>query len=150
MFKQKLTAVGVAILLTSLAQAGEIRLPYWPSACVPQEISEIPVVMDVGYWVRIINQDAVLKLQQVAIRKYQGCVDLQVLCNFNLTLSCSIDPTGTVAGNYGCKMYQGDVDPPGGTASVCATLNDADLLTYGGGSKDVHVATITIRVAPRS
>jgi len=138
-----------AALLTTTVSAGEVKCRVWPVGYVPQEIVDIPVVMDVGYWVHIVNQDDVIKLQQVSIRQYQGCVDLEVRCNFNLTMSCSIAATGAIDGQYSCSLQGADVDVPGGMATVCAQLDNPDLAGRPGGSTNIHVATVTIRVAPR-
>ena len=149
MRSQCLLATWVVALLATAAWAGESKCQYWPAGYVPQEIVDIPVVMDVGFWVDIVNQDDVIKLQQVSIHRYEGCLDLEVRCNFNLTLSCSVVSTGAIEGQYTCFMQKPDVHPPGGTATVCARLDDAQLAGQPGGSRNVHVATVIIRVVPR-
>jgi len=139
----------LAILCASAAPAGEIKFHVWPCAPVPQEIATIPVVMDVGFWIHIVNQDAVIKLRQVAIHTYEGCTDLQVRTNSNVRLSCSISPTGAIPGTYSCSITGADINAPGGHANVCARLTNANLAGRPGGTMDVHVATVTIRVVPR-
>ena len=94
MRRQSLLATWAVALLATATGAGELKCQYWPAGYVPQEMVDIPVVMDVGFWVDIVNQDDVIKLQQVSIHRYEGCLDLEVRCNFNLTLSCSVVPTG--------------------------------------------------------
>lgn len=136
-------------LLATAAPAGEIQTYDWSSAFIPQEVAAIPVIMDIGFWVEIVNQDAVIKLQQVNMHTYQGCVDLLVRCNFDLTMSCSITPTGVIKGIYSCSLQNADIDAPGAKATLCAKLTNADLRGLPGGSKDVHVATVTVKVVPR-
>lgn len=147
--RRNLLALCVTALLASAATAGELRYYPWPATYVPQEIVDIPVVMDVGFWIEIVNQDDVIKLQQVSLHTYEGCLDLEVRCNFDLTMSCSITPTGAIEGKYSCYMQDPDVDVPGGTATVCARLEDANLTGQPGGSRNIHVATVTVRVVPR-
>jgi len=149
MLRQSLITVCAVALLTTAASAGEVRCYDWPVTYVPLEIVDIPVVMDVGFWVDIVNQDDIIKLRQVSVHKYQGCLDLDVRCNFPLTLSCFIVSTGAIEGQYSCLIQDPDVDPPRGTATVCAQLEDAELAGQPGGARNVHVATITIRVVPR-
>ena len=149
MLRPSLIAICVAALVTTAAPAGELKFHAWPVAYVPVEVVDIPVVMDVGFWVDIVNQDDVIKLQQVSIHRYEGCLDLEVHCNFDLTLNCSIVSTGAIVGKYACSLLDPDIDVPGGTATVCAQLVDADLDGQPGGSRDVHVATVTITVVPR-
>ncbi len=149
MSRQGWVVLCAVTLLASAVSGGELRYRVWPVNHVPQEIVDIPVLMDVGYWVHISNQDDVIKLQQVSIRRYEGCLDLKVYCNFNLTLSCTVAATGAIGGQYSCSLQGADVDVPGGITTVCAQLNDADLTGRPGGSTDVHVATVTLRVVPR-
>lgn len=142
--------IGLIIaLLATAVPAGEIKIHEWPTAFIPQEVASIPVLLDVGFWIEIVNQDAVIKLQQINIHTFQGCVDLIVRSNFNLRLSCTITPTGVIAGDYSCSVQNANIDAPGGVATICARLTNADLRGRPGGSKDVHVATVVVRVVPR-
>lgn len=140
----------VSIVLISPAQAGEIKIHEWPTQFIPQEVTTIPVVMDVGFFIRIKDQDKLkIKLLQKAISEYEGCTDMVVEANFNMTLTCSIAGTGAIAGDYSCTVAPANLDAPGGTVTVCAKLKDANLTTVPGGTKNVHVATVTIKVIPR-
>jgi len=151
MFRGRLVIVGFLVLVAVAAQAGEIKVHNWPVQYryVPQEVTTIDVVMDVGFWIEIVNQNDVIKMQQVSIHKYEGCLDLQVKCNFNLSFSCEIVPTGTIAGTYSCAFLNSDLDPPGGVTTLCARLEDANIGSVAGGSVDVHVASVIVSVVPR-
>jgi hypothetical protein len=150
MLKKSLFAVALVALLAATAPAGEIKIHSWPTTFVPQELTDIPVVMDVGYWVYIKDQHKLkIKLQQKSIHEYEGCTNVAIQCNFSLKTSCSISATGAVPGKYSCSVQNGDLDSPGGTVTVCAQLKEANLGGTAGGSKDVHVATVTLKVAPR-
>jgi len=149
--KKALVAMAVVALLAVGVQAGEIKSHEWPCAYVSLEITSIPVVMDVGYWVKIKDQDKLkIKLVQdeADIHKFKGCTDMVVETNFNAILSCSVDKTPAVPGNYGCSVAPSTVAPPGGTVQVCVTLEKADFSKTPGGSKDVQVATVKIKVKP--
>ncbi len=152
MSKRSLLIVGLlAVLWAAAAPAGEIRIHYWPCSFVPQAVTTIPVIMDVGYWIQIENQDAFIKLQQTAINTYEGCTNLRVRCNARLAMGCSIEPTGAVPGTYSSWISDSaGVDPPGGTVKVCAKLKNPDLSGQPGGSVNVKVASVTITVVPRS
>jgi len=150
MVKKSLFAVAAVALLAVAAQAGEIKIHEWPCEFIFQEVAQIPVVMDVGFWVKIKDQDKLkIKLSQKSIHEYEGCTDINVECNFNITMSCSISATGAVPGSYSCSINPASLSAPGGTATVCAKLKDADLSKTPGGSKGVHVATVTIKVKPK-
>jgi len=136
-------------MLAAAAPAGEIKTREWPTEFIPLEVAAVPVVMDIGFWVEIVKQDIKIKLIQVSIHKYEGCVNLQVRTNFNLTLSSEITPTGVIGGKYSSWIEGPDINTPGGTAKLCARLIDADLMGKPGGTKDVHVATVVVKVVPR-
>ena len=118
---------------------------------VPQEITTIPVVMDIGYWIEIVNQDAFIKLKQVTIHTYEGCTDLQVRTNteHSAELLDRVDRRHSAAPTRATSTARTSI-APGGHANVCAKLTDANLAGRPGGTKDVKVAVVTIRVVPRS
>jgi hypothetical protein len=151
--KKVLFAVAAVALLAVTAGAGEIKIHEWPCQFVPQEVTTIPVVMDVGYWIKVKDQDKLrIKLTQKTIHSYEGCVDVVIETNTNITVSAKITSTGAVPGDYSVKVNGGGsapVDAPGGTVTICAYLEKADLSKTPGGSKDVHVATVSVRVVPR-
>ena len=122
---------------------------YWPARFMPREVVQIPVFLDVGHWIAFTNQEDTIKLEPVNSCTYEGRLDLEVRCNFNLSLSCTITPTGVVDGRYSCFIENGDVDAPGGTARVYARLQEANLASVVAGTKDLHVATVTIQIRPR-
>jgi hypothetical protein len=149
--KKVLLAMAVVALLAVGVQAGELKIHNWPCSYVSQEITSIPVVMDVGYWVKIKDQDKLkIKLAQDAgdIHTFSGCVDMVVETNFNVGFSCSITATGAVPGEWSCSVNNANVTPPGGTVTVCAKVIKADLSKATGGSKDVAVATVKVKVKP--
>ena len=77
--KRTLFAVAAAALLAASARAGEIKFHQWPTMPIPQEITTIPVRMDVGYWIRIVNQgDLKIVLTQDSIHTYSGCTSMTV------------------------------------------------------------------------
>jgi len=137
------------VLLATTLQAGEIKVHDWPVQFIPLEVTSYPVVMDVGFWMEVVNQFDVIKLQQVTIHKYEGCIDVKVKTNFNLLLSCTIAPTGAVPGIYTATLTDAAISPPYGVAKLCVKLENANLTNQPGGSKNVHVATVVIRVVPR-
>jgi len=157
MLKKSLFVVAAVTLLAVAAQAGEIKIHNWPTSYIPQEVTEIPVLMDVGYWVSIKDQDKLkIKLQQKNIHEYEGCTDIKVSCNFDLTLSTSIAAAKNsegqvlVPGKYSSWVVSPDLGPGiEQTATVCAKLLEADLSKYQGGSKDVQVASVSVKVVPR-
>ncbi len=147
--RRSIVVAWMIALLAVAAPAGELKIYTWPTQFVPQEVAAVPVVMDVGYWMQIVNQDTRIKLIQTGIRTYEGCVDLVIRTNFNLSLSASILATGTVPGLYSCSIVGADIDVPGGIATLCAKLRDPNLNGQPGGSKNVTVAIVTVKVAPR-
>jgi len=156
MLKKTLFVVAAVAMLGTVAQAGDVSFKShgfsWTKVYTPLEIEgvSIPVKMDIGYWIKIPNeQNLEIKMGQDSIYKYSGCTTMQVQCNFNLKLSCEITSLGVVGGKYSCSVTPSDIDSPGGSTSVCATLTDADLSDQPGGSTNITVANIKIFVIPR-
>jgi len=149
MVRGRLLVIASVVLLATTLQAGEIKVHTWPAQFIPLEVTSYPVVMDIGFWMEIVNQFDVVKLQQVTIHRYEGCIDVKVKTNFNLMLSCSIIGTGAVGGTYTAILTDAAISPPYGVARLCVKLDNANLTGQPGGSKNVHVATVTIRVVPR-
>jgi hypothetical protein len=150
MLKKSLFVVAAVAMLAGAAQAGDLKIHTWPTTFVPQEICTIPVVMDIGYWVRIKDQGSLkIKLLQTSTLVYEGSTAMTVECNFPITLSSSISADGPVGGHFSCGIDNPDVDPTGATVNVWAKLTNADLKGATAGEKNVKVATVKIKVVPR-
>ena len=146
-----ITAAVIAILAVGV-QAGEIKTHEWPCQFIALEITSIPVVMDVGYYVRIKNQDSLrIKLVQDEqdIHRFKGCTNMSVESNFALTLSCTISKTGAIDGSYSCALDPTNCNAGSTSVQVCATLTNANLTGQAAGTKDVQVATVKIKVKPQ-
>jgi len=151
MLKKSLFVVALVAVLAGMAQAGEIKVHEWPIewSYQFQEITTIPVKMDVGYWLNIKDQDDLeIKLQQSAIHTYEGCDTMVIECNFDVALSTTITPTGKVGGDYSTYLSDSTVSSGGGSVDVCAKLTNAKLGDQSGGTNNVHVADVTVWVAP--
>lgn len=152
MLRRRFPVLVLSMTLAVAASAGEIQVPVWPTRFVPLEVTSIPVIMDIGFWIRIRDPGPIRLIQQ-SIRTYMGCVDLEVETNTNIRLSCAVTGTGAVPGTYSASMTPVDVDipgaPPHARPTLCVTLRDADLRGVSGGMRNVHVATVVVKVVPR-
>jgi len=149
--KKVLISLAVVALLAVGVQAGEIKTHSWPCQYVSLEITSIPVVMDIGYYIKIKDQDKLkIKLVQdeLDIHKFKGCTDMVVESNFNAVLSASISKTGAIAGDYAVSIDPSTANKGSTTVKVCATLTNANLTGQDAGTKDVQVATVKIKVKP--
>ncbi len=150
--KKGLLIVAAVLMLAGAAQAGEIKLHVWPCQFIAQDLMTIPVTMDIGFWIRVKNQQNYkIKLSQIDIHTYDGCVTIPVECNFNATLSASIakvTTVGDVGGFLSCSVTPANITPGTTNVQVCAHLVNANLGAFAGGSKDVQVATVSIKVVP--
>jgi hypothetical protein len=156
MLKKSLFAVALVALLASMAPAGEIKLDGWPTGgFIPLEITKIPVVMDIGYWVFIPDQDKLrIKLHQTAVDQgvshtFEGNTDMKVRANFDLKLATSIASAGVISGDWSSWVTPDTVSAGEHTVKVYAKLTNAKVPTgLQAGSKDVQVATVTVTVVP--
>jgi hypothetical protein len=153
MLKKSLFVVATVALLAAAAQAGEIKIHDWPMTDpepIPQEVCTINVIMDIGYWIECVNQDDDLKLNQDDIHEYSGCLNIEMKSNFAAQLTASISATGAVPGDYSITKLDPSAIPAGTTSvELCVKLANADLSGVAGGSDNVHVATVTIKVLPQ-
>ncbi len=143
--------LAVMMAVAMACSAGEIKTHDWPCVFVEQTIPdlEIPVVMDVvGVYKFLLGASAV-RLERVDEGTYRGCSPLIVMCTFDLTVTCSIEPTGVVPGEYSCSVDPPDISPPFGMATLCAEVKNARLDNLPAGKKSLLVAMIKIRVTPR-
>jgi hypothetical protein len=159
MLKKALFVVAVVAILGAVAQAGEVKKEGgWPYTPVYTQVEipdlMIPVKMDIGYWVHIKDQDSLrdngIKMTQDSIHTYSGCRTVNVECNFKVKLIPSIAaPAGTTAiGKFSASFTPAIIEPSGGSTQLCATLTEANLKQYTGGTNGVVVAYIKIFVVP--
>ncbi len=149
MVGHKLTALACALLLTSGAFGGELKLHHWPmSAPRATPVHDIPVFMDVADTSTCWVTGTPVKLLPVGYRTFEGCSTVLVQCSIDVTLTCSIVPTGVVPGTYSASLTASDIDAPGGSTRLCVRLTDAHPAGEPGRT-NVQVATVTIRVCAR-
>ncbi len=148
MSRRRWSALLLSAVLAATVSGTEFKFHYWPAHFVPVDLIHVGVVMDIGYWIDFVNPPDTVKLQQIDLCTYEGCVDLKVACNFNLSMQCTVSPNGSVPGQYTCRTEGGNLTPPGGTARVYVRLENANIGSQWAGSKDVQVATLTIRITP--
>jgi hypothetical protein len=153
MLKKSLFVVAALAMLAVTAQAGTIKTHTWPTTFVPQELTTIPVYMDVGYYIEVKDQHKIgITLSQVSVKDFEGCTDIKVENNFALTLTCSIAQDGVVGGKFSCDFGGGvgslDLEPGANEVHVCAYLKDADVKNSNP-SANVKVANVKLYVVPR-
>ena len=157
MLKKSLFAVAVVALLAAAVPAGEIKLDQWPVTYVPQTITKIPVLLDVGFWIFVPDQDKLkIKLAQVSQagggkHRYEGATNVNVRTNFDIKLSTSIAKVGDWSGGLESSVSPDTVSAGSNTVSVRAVAKDVVLNSGGfiGGAKNVQVATVTLKVVPQ-
>jgi len=152
MLKRSLIAIVAVAVLATVAQAGYIKTHDWPTTYVPQELTTIPVLVDVGYYVKVMDQTKTIKMYQQtgAPTNFSGSVTIQVRTNFNLTLIAAITPKGTVAADgWGVSLNPANVNA-GTTTDVVVTATATNLAIENVPAKtEVEVATVKISVVPR-
>ncbi len=137
--------------VTMTCRAGEIKAHDWPCAFSVQTIPdlEIPVVMDVVGVYRFFVGAQAIRLERVGEGLYKGCSPLMVMSTFDLTITCSIEPTGVVPGEYSCSVDPPEISAPLGVATLCAEVTNAQLGNLPAGKMSLLVAMIKIRVTPK-
>jgi hypothetical protein len=123
----------------------------WPATYSAQDVCVIPVRMDIGFWIKVNScKDLKLDLKQVEIHKYQGQVDVSLVCNVGIKLSVSWSKASgmpTINQDY-LSVTPSTLDAPGGTVTIKLGLKDVDLSAMQGGVNCLQVGTVTLKVQP--
>jgi hypothetical protein len=141
----------LSLLPLSMQAASKTRI-FGSIAYAPERVCNIPVLMDVGTYVEILDvQSLSIKLQQVEFDVFEGCTEVRIKSNFDLHLDCKIRPTGMVPGKYSCWIDNPkvplDLSENVAVRNVCVKAEDVKILFVAPGP-DVHVADVTLTVIP--
>jgi hypothetical protein len=124
----------------------------WPAEFKYLDVCVIPVKMDVGFWVRVVDcKNAVIRLHQNEIRRYSGEVTLAIQCNVGIDLAVEFAklPGMPVSTDF-CKITPSHLDPTGGNVVVSVGLKDVDLASFQAGAVGnlIQVGNVTLKVRP--
>lgn len=145
--KTSLGVLAAVALWATAAPAGEIALFHWPDSLPPQEVAAVPVVLDLPWWVGIVDLDKpAIRLTQRSAYEYEDCLDLVIETPRNLSVSARITPTGAVPGTYSCWLSSPFINAPQSILSICVKLETQAVLPP---MNDVHVGTVTLTITPR-
>ena len=151
MLKKSLIAIAV-LAMTIPVFAGEMKVHEWPTTYVPVEVCKIDVVMDIGYFIHIADQDAIKVVQDTSTNdpyhNYKGSKTTDVIANFSAQLLLSAAGTSAAGGSWGATANPSVI--PTGTTSVQITVTGTGVAIdkLDGGSKNVKVAEVTVKVLP--
>ena len=155
MLKKSLIAIAVlAIALPAIAGDIKVHVP-WPKTYVPQEITTIDVILDVGFFIHIKDQDPIKVHQDTTAsnpyQTYKGCKTTDVISNFDAKLFGSVKATSAAGGSWSAKFDGSDethVHPGTTSVEICVSGSKVKIDKLQGGSKDVKVAELSIMVLP--
>ncbi len=150
--KKSLIAIAV-VLMAVPAFAGSVKVHEpWPTQLVPVEICKIDVILDVGFYIQIVDEKAIEVTQDTQssdpAKTYVGCKNTDVKSNFAAQILASIAGTSPAGGEWSVTVTPNTV--PAGTTSVeiCVTGKKVDISKLTGGAKNVKVAEVTLKVLP--
>ena len=152
MLRKSLIVVALLLLMPMSMQAKSVRRYLGFPLYLPSDACVIPVTMDVGMYVEILDVSSYsIKLQQVEFGTFEGCTDIRIKSNFDLELACKVKPTGRVPGDYSCWIDNPkvplDLSENVTVRKVCVKAEKVKIL-YAAPGLDVHVADVTITVMP--
>ncbi|MCH8193008.1 MAG: hypothetical protein IIA65_03190 [Planctomycetes bacterium] len=157
MLKKSLIAIAVlAIALPAVAGDIKVHVP-WPKAYVPQAITTIDVILDVGFFIHVKDQDPI-QVHQVStadnpFTTYAGCRTTDVISNFDAKLFGKVKSTSDAGGDWSATFDSSDemhVHPGTTAVEICVRGVKVKIEKLVGGAKDVKVAELTIWVLPAS
>jgi hypothetical protein len=124
----------------------------WPAEFKFQPVCVIPVKMDVGFWIRVVDcKNAVIRLRQNEIRKYSGEVTLTIQCNVSIDLAVEFAklPGMPVSTDF-ARITPSNLAAPGGEVVVSVGLKDVDLAGFLAEAVGnlIQVGNVTLKVRP--
>jgi hypothetical protein len=159
MLKKSLIAIAVlAIALPAVAGDTKVHKP-WPTKTIYswQDITVIDVIMDVGYYIHIVNQDDIEVSQYSAdgsdpFFTYYGCSDSEVVSNFHATIAGDVVGTSAAGGNWSATfngVEELEILPGTTNVTICVLGKEVEIQNLElGGEDDVKVAELTVKVVP--
>jgi len=148
-----LTVLGMAVVP---ATAGELKRYDWPCEFKFVDLCDIPVYMNVGLYVEILDQHMLkILLEQEDIDTYSGCVTIDIKSNFDLILGCytELKEAGLeMGGKMSCEIKPDTFVPK----TLCNTVAEREVcvkydkvkITHHDYGKDVLVGNVIIQVKP--
>ena len=153
----KKSLIAVAVLAIALpAVAGEIKVHNpWPVEYVWQNVCQIDVTMDVGYYIHVKNQDPI-KVAQLEgtdanpYYTYYGCSgNRDIVTNFNATIKGSVASKSSAGGSW-TAYFNGVTSlalTPGTTpVDICIKGTSVNITKLTTGGTTITVAQLTIKV----
>jgi hypothetical protein len=152
MLKKSLIAIAV-LAIAMPAFAGSLKVHEWQKTCawVPVDICTIDVLIDVGYYIVIDNQDAIKLTQSEGTNNYSGTYTSDVHSNFDATLSVSITASGDVAiDTLKAEFQNGTEDITAGddAIEILVTADGVAIEDLTANTSDQKIANMTISVVP--
>jgi hypothetical protein len=153
MLKKSLIAIAV-LAIAMPAMAGSLKIHTWTitTTVTPEHVCTIDVLIDVGYYLTVVNQNPVKLTQADGTNNYSGHFLSNVLSNFNATLSAKI----TAAQDITIKTLKAEFQN-GSQAILAGVTNAVDILitangvnieTLTAGDSDVKIADMEILAVP--
>jgi hypothetical protein len=150
---RKILSAAILLSLLPVSMEARSRIRVFDSILyTPQKMCVIPVMMDVGTYVEILDIEKLsIKLKQVDFETFEGCTEIRIRNNFDLELGCIVEPTGLVPGKYSCwiddKKVPLELSNDFRVRKVCVKAEKVKLL-YTAPGIDVHVADVTVTIVP--
>jgi len=152
MLKKSLLAV-VVLAMAMPAFAGQIKVHTpWPCAPIPQEVAKIDVTMDVGWWINITDQKPIKVDQDTTstdpFHTYVGCKKVDVKSNFNAQLIIEVSSASAAGGSWSGTANPNPIGPGTTNVEFCVKGTGVKIENLTGGSTNVKVATMSVKVLP--
>ena len=153
MLKKSLIAIAVlAIALPAVAGDLKVHKP-WPTKYVPQEITTIDVVMEVGYYIHVKDQKSITVKQDTSAsdpyKTYKGCKTTDIVSNFPAKLSSSVKSASAAGGSWSASFTPDAITAGTTSVQICVKGSKVDIGSLTGqAGKTVKVAVLHIMVVP--
>jgi hypothetical protein len=138
-------------LLLSVSSSG-LEIQDWPTAYITEDMTEMDVLMTVGYYIQVMDQNPIHVSQDVTsadpYRTYEGCKTTDIQSNFWAQLIVEAAAVSLAGGHWSATVEPDYVTPGISTVEICVRGENVQIEKLFGGAQNIKVAEIVVKVLP--
>ena len=150
MARGSMVAVSFCLFVSSV-NAGHLKFHKVPCEIEPQQVATINAVMDVGYYIHILDQTPVYIGPDASIGNpyfsYSGCKETEIVSNFAARFELSVISTSPAGGYWQAKVHPEEVHGKV-PVEMCVYVRELAVAKLDDPSKPAKVAEMRVRVYP--
>jgi hypothetical protein len=144
--------LSVCFMLLLSMNSFALEIMDWPTAYVTADMTDLEILMTVGYYIQIIDQGPIHVEQDMSsfdpYRTYRGCKTTDVESNFWAQLSADAAAVSPAGGYWSATIEPDYVGPGISSIEICVFGENVRIEKLFGGAQNVKVAEVIVKVLP--